>query len=68
MLTFFHVFNEAHTIIYELIMAGADIGEKTVVDISIGQHWSKYWDEKGFDESFGIRGKYPHNYPSLSGN
>jgi hypothetical protein len=60
---YFHVFNEAHTIIYELIMAGADIGEKTVVDISIGQHWSKYWDEKGFDETFGVRGKYPHNYP-----
>jgi len=39
---YFHVFNEAHTIIYELILAGAEIGEKTVVDISIGQHWSKH--------------------------
>jgi hypothetical protein len=36
--SFFHVFNEAHTIIYELILAGAEIGEKTVVDITIGQH------------------------------
>jgi hypothetical protein len=26
---FFHVFNEAHTVVYELIMAGADIGERT---------------------------------------
>jgi hypothetical protein len=34
---FFHVFNEAHTLIYELIIAGADIGEHFVVDISIGQ-------------------------------
>jgi hypothetical protein len=33
---FFHVFNEAHTVIYELIMMGADIGEKNVLDISIG--------------------------------
>lgn len=38
---FFHVFNEAHTIIYEMIESGAPIDEKTVVDISIGQHWSK---------------------------
>ncbi|MFT4279595.1 MAG: hypothetical protein QM576_24890 [Rhodopseudomonas sp.] len=60
---FFHVFNEAHTIIYELIMAGAEIGEKTVVDISIGQHWSKHWDEKGFDKIYGARAKYPHRYP-----
>jgi len=33
---FFHAFNEAHTVIYKLIVAGADIGEN-VVDISIGQ-------------------------------
>jgi len=59
---YFHVFNEAHTIIYELIVAGADIGEKFIVDISIGQHWSKYWVESGLDEQYG-RGKYPHCYP-----
>jgi hypothetical protein len=45
---FFHVFNEAHTIIYELIVAGANVGPKTVVDISIGQHWSKYWESNGY--------------------
>lgn len=60
---FFHVFNEAHTVIYELIMAGAVIDEKMVVDISIGQHWSKYWDASGFNERFGGRDKYPHRYP-----
>ena len=60
---FFHVFNEAHTIIYELILAGAQIGEKTVVDISIGQHWGKHWDDNGLDDEFGERGKYPHRYP-----
>lgn len=58
----FHVFNEAHTIIYELIMAGADIGEKFVVDISIGQHWSKYWVDSELYRRFD-RGKYPHCYP-----
>jgi hypothetical protein len=60
---FFHVFNEAHTVIYELIMAGADVGEKTIVDISIGQHWGKHWEDGGLDFKFGARQKYPHNYP-----
>ena len=43
---YFHVFNEAHTIIYELIAAGADVGPKTVIDISIGQHWSRFRSTK----------------------
>lgn len=60
---FFHVFNEAHTVIYELIMAGAEIDEHFVVDISIGQHWSKYWDENGLEDIHGQRTKYPHRYP-----
>lgn len=59
----FHVFNEAHTVIYELIVAGAEIGEKFVVDISIGQHWSKFWDEQNLSELYGARRKYPHRYP-----
>lgn len=61
---FFHVFNEAHTIIYELIQAGADIGERFVVDISIGQTWSAYWSEQGLNIDYGERAKYPHNYPA----
>lgn len=60
---YFHVFNEAHTIIYELIQAGADVGDKLVVDISIGQYWSKYWDENGLEEQYGARSRYPHRYP-----
>jgi hypothetical protein len=60
---FFSVFNEAHTIIYEMIRAGAEIGEKTVVDISIGQHWAKYWDDNRLATQYGARIKYPHKYP-----
>lgn len=60
---YFSVFNEAHTIIYELIMAGADIGSKNVVDISVGQHWSKYWVDNNLDAVFGSRQKWPHRYP-----
>jgi hypothetical protein len=60
---FFSVFNEAHTIIYEMIQAGADVGEKTVVDISIGQCWAKHWDEHGLATKYGARQLYPHRYP-----
>lgn len=60
---FFHVFNEAHTMIYEMIVAGVDIGEKMVVDISIGQHWAKHWTDNGLTDRFGERSKYPHCYP-----
>ncbi|MEP3277049.1 MAG: hypothetical protein ABJN26_06215 [Stappiaceae bacterium] len=60
---FFHVFNEAHTIIYELIQAGAPVDEKTVVDISIGLYWSRYWEENDLELLYGERGRYPHRYP-----
>lgn len=60
---YFHVFNEAHTVIYELIVAGAEIGEKFVVDISIGIHWGKYWTDSGLEKIHGPRVKYPHRYP-----
>ncbi len=60
---FFHVFNEAHTIIYELIQAGAEIDEKFVVDISIGKHWSTYWEANNLNAVYGDRTRYCHNYP-----
>jgi hypothetical protein len=60
---YFHVFNEAHTIVYELIVAGAEIGEEFVVDISIGQHWGKHWSDNSLDDEFGTRQKWPHRYP-----
>lgn len=60
---YFHVFNEAHTIVYEMILAGAEIGEKTVVDISVGQHWGRHWEEFQLHLLHGERRKYPHRYP-----
>ncbi len=60
---FFHVFNEASTIYYELIVAGAEIDQRFVVDISIGLHWSRYWQENGLEADFGSRGLYRHRYP-----
>lgn len=60
---YFSIFNEAHTIIYELIMAGAPVGEAVVPDISIGQHWAKYWQLNGLEDLYGERCKFPHRYP-----
>lgn len=61
---YFSIFNEAHTVIYELIMAGASIGEKMVPDISIGLHWARYWDANNLGARFGDREKFPHKYPN----
>jgi hypothetical protein len=61
---YFCIFNEAHTVIYELIMAGAEVGEKMVPDISIGIHWSNYWMAQRLDERFGARASFPHRYPA----
>lgn len=60
---YFSIFNEAHTILYELIMAGAKIGESMVPDISIGSHWAKHWDKNRLGDRFGDREKFPHRYP-----
>jgi hypothetical protein len=60
---FFCVFNEAHTVMYELIMAGGNVGEKMVPDISIGQHWSRHWVTNDLAECFGERSRFPHKYP-----
>lgn len=60
---YFSIFNEAHTVIYELIMAGAEIGEKMVPDISIGIAWAKHWDAEKLNEKYGNRAKFPHKYP-----
>lgn len=61
---YFCIFNESHTVIYELIMAGAPIGESMVPDISMGTHWARYWEEFNLDERFGEKKKFPHRYPN----
>ena len=60
---YFGIFNEVHTVIYEMIMAGAPVGENVVPDISIGKLWAHYWAENGLGERYGQRSKFPHRYP-----
>lgn len=45
-------------------MAGVQIGDKMVPDISIGQHWEKHWDANDLGLRFGDREKFPHRYPN----
>lgn len=60
---FFHVFNESHSLIYELILAGAVIDERFIADISIGTTWSAYWVKNDLTDTYGDRRQYDHNYP-----
>lgn len=50
-------------IIVSLIQSSLPVDEKTVPDISVGQHWSGYWKDKKLADSCGERVKYEHQYP-----
>lgn len=39
------------------------VNDKLIPDISVGQHWGKFWTANNLDEQFGERIKYKHNYP-----
>jgi hypothetical protein len=60
---YFSVFKEMASLIVTLIQSGADVGQHFIPDISVGQHWSKFWLEIGFETTFGPRKKYEHDYP-----
>jgi hypothetical protein len=49
--------------IVTLGQAGLYIDKSFVPDISIGTHWGKHWTDSGFDEKYGSRQKWEHNYP-----
>src|SRR5580704_11525275 len=60
---YFSVFKEIADIVVTLISEGVAIGQSFIPDISVGQHWSKFWSENDFETSYGHRRKYEHNYP-----
>lgn len=60
---YFGVFKEIADMIVTLGQAGLQIDNTFVPDISVGQAWSKHWDERGFDLQYGERVKWAHNYP-----
>src|ERR1700761_7242213 len=60
---FFGGVREMSEFLLRLIQAGLVLDENTVVDISVGQLWSKHWVDNDLAVQFGERAKYDHNYP-----
>lgn len=61
---YFSVFKELADLYVTLIRAGANVGQKFIPDISVGQHWSKHWTSNNLDVVYAPRLKYQHNYPN----
>src|SRR5690606_39273639 len=60
---YFTIFREITGMIVDLINADLTVNHKTVPDISVGQHWARYWKENNLCAQFGERKEYEHNYP-----
>ena len=60
---FFCVFKEIADIVVTLINAGADVGDRLIPDISVGQAWAKHWTDNNLANRYGERQCYEHNYP-----
>ena len=60
---YFSVFKEMSDMIVTLGLAGIQINDKIVPDISVGRSWSEYWVTNDFDEVHTARVKYEHEYP-----
>jgi hypothetical protein len=59
----FGIFKEMADMIVTLGQTGIQIDRKFVPDISVGQCWAKHWDINAFDEKYGKRIQWEHNYP-----
>lgn len=60
---YYCVFSEIAPIIVPMIKAGLIITDKVIPDISAGKIWSNVWVKEGYDEIFGERRQFLHNYP-----
>jgi hypothetical protein len=60
---YFSVFREIADVIVHMIKGGCPHDKHTILDISVGQHWSTYWAAADLDAVHGERQKHPHNYP-----
>ncbi len=60
---YFSIFKEIADMLVTLIKQGASLGDKFIPDISVGLAWGKHWTASNFDNLFGPRKKYEHNYP-----
>lgn len=60
---YFSIFREIADIVIHMIQAGLPFDDHNVPDVSVGLKWGQYWSANKFDNTFGDRRKYPHNYP-----
>jgi hypothetical protein len=60
---YFSVFKEIADILVTMIRQGASLGAAFIPDISVGQHWGKYWKTENLDVVYGERKQYQHSYP-----
>lgn len=68
---YFGVFHEAAPMIVAMIQSGIVVDDKTVPDISIGQHWAKYWKsnlQSKYDDPILYNHYYPDIFPQASSN
>lgn len=61
---YFSIFKELADIFVTMIRSGASLGKDFVPDISVGQHWAKYWKAESLEIVYGDRRTYEHNYPA----
>ena len=60
---YFCIFRETADIYASMIRAGINPGLRILLDISVGQHWSKYWIKEGLEARYGARARYHHHFP-----
>lgn len=60
---YFCVFKEIADLIVHLGQMGLAIDSSFVPDGSVGNHWGKFWSVQEFDQQYGERIKFEHNYP-----
>lgn len=61
--THFSIFREMADVLVRLINSQFKLDPYSVPDISVGQHWGKYWQASNLEQKFGPRIKHPHYYP-----
>lgn len=59
----FSVFREMADLLVRLINSQFKLDPYSVPDISVGQHWGKYWSKNNLEQRYGERMQYPHYYP-----
>lgn len=63
-LGYFCIFRETADIYASFIRGGINPGLKIILDISVGQHWAKYWKAQGLEAKFGASARYQHRFPA----